>query len=317
VVSPRILDLNASVRAVEPMLRRLIEEHIHLELALDPSIGTIRADPGQIDQILVNLVVNARDAMPNGGSITITTHTAAFDEQDAIEHFEAAPGSYVQLAVSDTGSGMDRETREHIFEPFYTTKEVGQGTGLGLATIYGIVLQLGGHIWLYSEPGQGSTFKLYFPEHEAAVDEPAPPSPTREAARSGTIMLVEDENSVREMTTRLLERAGYRVIAVADGVAALTQIAEGGDDVDVVVTDVVLPRMSGVRLAERLIETYPSIGLVLISGFLAATLDLSSVTGHGARFVSKPIASRELLAVVNDAMAATVARRTGRGVPDR
>jgi signal transduction histidine kinase len=248
VVSPRILDLNASVRAVEPMLRRLIEEHIQLELALEPSIGTIRADPGQIDQILVNLVVNARDAMPNGGSITITTHTASFDAQDAIEHFEAAPGTYVQLAVSDTGSGMDRETREHIFEPFYTTKEVGRGTGLGLATIYGIVQQLGGHIWLYSEPGQGSTFKLYFPGQETPVDEPAPRSRTREGPRSGTIMLVEDEDSVREMTTRLLERAGYRVIGVADGVAALTQIAEGGDDIDVVVTDVVLPRMSGVRL---------------------------------------------------------------------
>ena len=317
VVSHRILDLNASVRAVEPMLRRLIEEHIQLELALDLSIGTIRADPGQIDQILVNLVVNARDAMPNGGSITITTHTAAFDAQDATEHFEAAPGSYVQLAVSDTGTGMDRETREHIFEPFYTTKEVGRGTGLGLATIYGIVQQLGGHIWLYSEPGQGSTFKLYFPEHEAPVDEPAPRLPTREAPRSGMIMLVEDEESVREMTTRLLERAGYRVISVADGVAALTQIAEGGDDIDVVVTDVVLPRMSGVRLAERMIETYPSTGLVLISGFLAETLDLSSVIEQGARFVSKPIASREFLAVVDDAMAATVARRAGRGVPDR
>jgi PAS domain S-box-containing protein len=317
VVSPRILDLNASVGAVEPMLRRLIEEHIQLELALDSSIGAIRADPGQIDQILVNLVVNARDAMPNGGSITITTHGAAFDAQDASEHFEAAPGSYVQLAVSDTGSGMDRETREHIFEPFYTTKEVGRGTGLGLATIYGIVQQLGGHIWLYSEPGQGSTFKLYFPEHEAGVEEPAPQPPTRDTPRSGTIMLVEDEDSVREMATRLLERAGYRVIGVVDGVAALTQIAEGAHDIDVVVTDVVLPRMSGVRLAERLIETYPSIGLVLISGFLAETLDLSSVVGQGARFVSKPIASRELLAVVDDAMAAAVARRAGLGALDR
>jgi PAS domain S-box-containing protein len=317
VVSPRILDLNASVRAVEPMIRRLIEEHIHLEFALDPTIGTIRADPGQVDQILVNLVVNARDAMPDGGTITIATHTAVFDAQDATEHFDAAPGSYVQLAVSDTGTGMDRETREHIFEPFFTTKEVGRGTGLGLATIYGIVKQLGGHIWLYSEPGQGSTFKLYFPQDDAPVEEPAPRPRVREGSRSGTIMLVEDEESVREMTTRLLERAGYRVLSVGDGVAALTLIAESGDTIDLVVTDVVLPRMSGVRLAERLIGTYPSMGIVLISGFLAETLDLSFVIEQGARFVSKPIASREFLAVVDDAMVAALAQRAGRGVLDR
>jgi PAS domain S-box-containing protein len=317
VVSPRDLDLNASVKAIEPMLRRLIEEHIQLEVVLDQEIMAIRADPGQIDQILVNLVVNARDAMPNGGTITIATTTATFDAQDAADHFEAAPGSYVQLAVSDTGTGMDRETREHIFEPFFTTKEVGRGTGLGLATIYGIVRQLGGHIWLYSEPGQGSTFKLYFPQHEAPVEEASPPVHAPASSRTGTIMIVEDEDSVREMTTRLLERAGYRVVSVADGVAALTQIAEGSHDIDVVVTDVVLPRMSGVRLAERLIETYPSIGLVLISGFLAETLDLSFVIGQGARFVSKPIASREFLAVVDDAMAVTVARRAGRVASDR
>jgi PAS domain S-box-containing protein len=304
VVSPRVLDLNASVRGVEHMLRRLIEEHVQLTLSLDPGIGMIRADPGQIDQILVNLVVNARDAMPDGGTVTIATSSAAFDDREAAEHFQAPPGMYAQLAVSDTGVGMDRETREHIFEPFFTTKEVGKGTGLGLATIHGIVHQLGGHIWLYSEPGQGSTFKLYFPEHDAAVEEPTRGVVAPSERRAGTVMVVEDEAAVRDMTTRLLERAGYTVVAVPDGVAALTQIAQGEVEIDVLVTDVVMPRMSGVRLAERMIERYPSIGLVLISGYLAETLDLSFVIARGARFVSKPVASREFLAVIDEAMEA-------------
>jgi PAS domain S-box-containing protein len=303
-VSPRTVDLNASVRAVEPMLRRLIEEHIGLTFILDPSIGTVRADPGQIDQILVNLVVNARDAMPDGGTITIATGRAEFDERDSVEHFEAAPGRYVQLAVSDTGVGMDRETREHIFEPFFTTKEVGKGTGLGLATIYGIVRQVGGHIWLYSEPGHGSTFKLYFPEHDAPIEEPRPPARTPLTRRRGTVLVAEDELSVRDMIVRLLDRAGYTVRAVGDGVAALTQFAENGDGIDVLVTDVVLPGMSGVKLAERMIERHPSVGLVLVSGYLAETLELRSLVEHGARFVAKPVASREFLAIVDETMEA-------------
>ncbi len=328
VVMPQTIDLNKSVQSIEPMLRRLIEEHIHLEVSLEPGIGMIRADPGQVDQILLNLVVNARDAMPDGGTVTIATHATAFEERDATEHFEATPGSYVQLAVSDTGVGMDRETREHVFEPFFTTKDVGKGTGLGLATIYGIVHQLGGHIWLYSEPGQGSTFKLYFPLHEALAEVVAPVPEAVTMQRSGTVMVVEDEASVREMTTMLLERAGYQVIGVADGVAALTEISEGSLVIDVLVTDVVMPRMSGVKLAERMIALYPSIGLVLLSGYLAETLDLSFVISRGARFVSKPVASREFLKAVDEAMAATLsaratgastnlAPRSGRGVSDR
>lgn len=309
VVSPRTIDLNMSVQSIEPMLRRLIEEHIRLEISLETGIGMIRADPSQVDQILLNLVVNARDALPEGGTVTITTRATEFEEQDASEHFEASPGKYIQLAISDTGIGMDRETRAHIFEPFFTTKELGKGTGLGLATIYGIVHQLGGHIWLYSEPGQGSTFKLYFPLHEAPADVvPSAPSPVA-AQRTGTVMVVEDEETVREMTTMLLERAGYQVVSVPDGVAALTVISEGTIDLDVLVTDVIMPRMSGVKLAERLIERYPSIGLVLLSGYLAETLDLSFVISRGARFVSKPVASREFLAAVDEAMAATVSAR--------
>lgn len=302
------MDLNASVRGVEPMLRRLIEEHIGLSLVLDPGIGMVRADPGQIDQILVNLVVNARDAMPCGGTVTVATGRAEFDERDAIDHFEATPGRYVLLAVSDTGVGMDPETREHVFEPFFTTKEVGKGTGLGLATIYGIVHQLGGHIWLYSEPGQGSTFKLYFPEHDAPLEEIRTRVRAPLSGRRGTVMVVEDEGSVRDMIVRLLDRAGYTVEAAGDGMAALARLTECDGHIDVLVTDVVLPTMSGVALAERVIERYPSIGLVLVSGYLAETLDLSFVIDHGASFVSKPVASRDFLAVVDEAMeAASVA----------
>jgi PAS domain S-box-containing protein len=307
-LSRRSVDLNESVRAVEPMLRRLIEENVRLTITLDPTIGVVHADPGQIDQILVNLVVNARDAMPGGGTVTLATTRTQFDERDAANHLDAKPGSYVQLAVSDTGIGMDRETREHIFEPFFTTKEVGKGTGLGLATIYGIVRDLGGQIWVYSEPGQGSTFKLYFPERDAVTEEASPIELGPQERREGRVMVVEDEPSVRDMTVQLLERAGYTVVSVPDGVAALTYVSEGGHELDVLVTDVVMPRMSGVKLAERMIERYPAIGLVLVSGYLAETLDLNIVTASGARFVSKPVASRAFLAAVDEAMATAIRR---------
>ena len=184
VVTMKVLDINAAVTMIEPMLSQLIGENLRLILRLDPAAGHIRADAGQIDQIVVNLVVNARDAMPDGGTVTIETGNVAFDERYTIEHFDAPPGPYVLLAVSDTGMGMDRATREHIFEPFFTTKEVGKGTGLGLATTYGIVHQAGGHVWLYSEPGHGSTFKLFFPRVDAAVEErPLHDQPTPSASR--------------------------------------------------------------------------------------------------------------------------------------
>jgi CheY-like chemotaxis protein len=192
---------------------------------------------------------------------------------------------------------MDSDTREHIFEPFFTTKDVGRGTGLGLATIYGIVRQAGGHIWLSSEPGRGSTFKLYFPVDEAAIEEPAEATA---APRSGTetLLVVEDEPAVREMTTAMLERAGYRVIAVADGQSAVDVVAARGEAIDVLVTDVVMPVMSGIELAEIVVERLPTIGIVLLSGYTAETLDLARVRTHGAIFVTKPVASHVLLDAV-------------------
>jgi len=298
VVRPEILELNAAVANIEPMLRPLIGAHVALVVRPAPGTGRLRADPSQLDQILVNLVINARDAMPDGGTITIDTGNVDLDDAYALRHLEVVPGPYVYLTVSDTGLGMDVETREHIFEPFFTTKELGHGTGLGLATIYGVVHQAGGHIWLYSEPGLGSTFKLYFPRVDAPASAAHPAANAPAEAGSGAVLVVEDERSVREMTSVLLRRAGYDVIAVSDGGAAMDRLAAMATPIDVLVTDVVMPGMSGIDLAERVIDRYPMAGVVLLSGYNAETLDLDRVVRRGAMFLSKPVTSSDLLDAV-------------------
>ena len=302
IVSVKVLDVNAAVTTIEPMLQQLIGENKQLVLKLDSAAGHIRADAGQIDQIVVNLVVNARDAMPHGGTVTIETGNAAFEEPYAIEHLEVEPGPYVLLAVSDNGMGMDRATRDHIFEPFFTTKDVGKGTGLGLATAYGIVRQAGGHIWVYSEPGHGSAFKLYFPRIDAAVEEPRD-VPVVPASGVGTVMIVEDEPAVRDITSQLLQRAGYDVLEVADGLEAVARAAAAGP-IDVLITDVVMPNLSGIELAEQMMDLYPSLGVVLLSGYTAETLDLERISARGAMFVPKPVTSNQLLLTVRQAAAA-------------
>ena len=301
VVNATVLDLNAAVTTIEPMVNQLIGENVKLVLKLDPAAGHVRADAGQIDQIVVNLVVNGRDAMPTGGTVTIETSNVAFDTSYTIEHFDVKPGPYVLLAVTDTGVGMDRTTREHIFEPFFTTKDVGKGTGLGLATTYGIVRQAGGHIWVYSEPGRGSAFKLYFPRVDAPV-ESRPPVAAGNMVGMGRILVVEDEPAIRDMTTQLLERAGFEVIAVADGIEAIAA-ALRAPPVDVLITDVVMPNLSGIELAEQMMDRYPLLGVVLLSGYTAETLDLERVTSRGATFVPKPITSNQLLQTVLQAAA--------------
>ncbi len=301
VVAPRLLDINDSVDALDPMLRRLIGEDIDLRLRLDPDIGRIRADAGQLDQILMNLVVNARDAMPDGGRITIETGSVVFDEAYAIEHFAVSPGSFVLLAVSDTGVGMDHETRQHIFEPFFTTKELGRGTGLGLATIYGIMQQVGGHIWLYSEPGRGSAFKLYFPLVGAEVVEVAltPTGPDGAATPGrGSVLLVEDDDTVRAMTSQVLRRAGWHVVEATSGSEAWAAIEATEPPFDALVSDVVMPGTSGLVLAERVLDRDPRMRVVLLSGYTAETLDLGRVVDRGARFVAKPLSGRQLLAAL-------------------
>jgi PAS domain S-box-containing protein len=309
MVTPKVLDISAAVMAIEPMLDQVIGENLHLALKLDPSTGHIRADAGQFDQILVNLVVNARDASPDGGTVTIETTNVSFDEPYATAQFGVRAGPYVLLAVTDTGVGMDRATRDHIFEPFFTTKERGKGTGLGLATAYGIVSQAGGHITAYSEPGHGSVFKLYFPRVDAPVEEPGPTVLT-EFVGEGSVLVVEDDRAVREMTTQLLERAGYVVVAVSDGHEAIS-VQEADGTFDVLITDVVMPDMSGIELAERIMDSHAEIGIVLLSGYTAETLDLERVTSRGATFASKPVSSNQLLHAVRHAVAARRAAERG------
>jgi hypothetical protein len=310
VVRPEVLDLDAAIEGLRPMLRRLIGDNVSLAIRPGPDTGRLRADRGQLDQILINLAINARDAMPDGGALTIETGNVDLDETYTQQHLDVAPGPYVYLAVTDTGPGMDTVTRDHVFEPFFTTKEQGQGAGLGLATIYGTVQQAGGHIWVYSEPGIGSSFKLYFPRVDAPV-EPAPGEPTSRAPADGaTLMVVEDETAVRDMTSIVLRRAGYAVTAVPDGPDALERLAARADPIDVLVTDVVMPGMSGIDLAERVLDQYPTAGVVLLSGYTAETLDLDRVVSRGALFLSKPVNATDLLDAVRRS-------RENRNLPDR
>jgi PAS domain S-box-containing protein len=308
-VTVRALDLNAAIVSIEPMLQQLIGENVRLALKLDPAAGDISADAGQLGQVVVNLVVNARDAMPRGGTVTIETGNTTFDEPYAIEHFELRPGPYVLLAVSDTGIGMDHSTRQHLFEPFFTTKDVGKGTGLGLATTYGIVRQAGGHIWVYSEPGQGSAFKLYFPLAEE-IPQARPVVEHDPLVGVGTVMVVEDDPAVRDMTTQLLERAGYIVLPVGDVTEARTT-ARLVDTIDVLVTDVVMPGASGIDLVEQMMDRHPLLGVVVLSGYTAETLDLDRARSRGAIFVPKPVTSNEL---VQAAIQSVASRRTAAAV---
>jgi signal transduction histidine kinase/CheY-like chemotaxis protein len=303
VIRPEVQHVAAAVRHVEPMLRRLIGEHVRLIVELDPDTGKASLDASQLDQVLVNLVVNARDAMPAGGTVTITTANTTFDEPYSVEHFDVKPGAYVMLSVSDTGQGMDRETRQHVFEPFFTTKVAGKGTGLGLATVFGIVRQAGGHIWLYSEPGMGTTFKLYFPRVE--VD--APTSRSRDerpqGERRGTILLVEDEPTVRDAARLVLQRAGFTVLAPDDPREALELIESRQAPIDALVTDIVMPGLSGRELARRAMVARPTLGVVLLSGYTPETTDVADLVERGARYASKPIPPRELIQLVESAMA--------------
>ncbi len=302
MVQPIILDLNARIRALEPMLQPLIGEKVRLALHLDRETGYLQADPGQLDQILVNLVVNARDAMPEGGTVTIQTGNRSIDASEAAEHVEVNPGRYVVMSVSDTGTGMDLATRAHIFEPFFTTKDVGKGTGLGLATIYGIVRQAGGHVGLDSEPGKGSTFRLYFPRDDGQpTNELAPAIPVATTG-SGRILVVEDDDDVRHMTVSLLKRAGYDVTAVRDGSKALALVEEFAGQIEVLVTDVVMAGMSGTEVADHIMEYAPTVGVVLLSGYTGETADLARLTARGAIFVAKPVTSTQLLEAVARAM---------------
>ena len=300
ILQPRVLDLNSVVNTVEPMLRRLIGEDITISSSC-AARGYIVADPGQLEQILVNLVVNARDAMPQGGTISIETGNVELDETYTSEHAPVIPGRYVMLAVGDNGIGMSRDIREHAFDPFFTTKEAGKGTGLGLATVYGIVKQSGGYVWIYSEPGLGTTLKLYFPEVSSATAfkaEEYKAIPNERARGSETILLVEDEDAVRGLTSRILERQGYRVIAAQHGKEAMDIATKEEGRIDLVLTDIVMPGMNGRGLVERLTGIRPRIKSLYMSGYTDDDIVRRGFVEPSKSFLQKPFTSEALLRTV-------------------
>jgi two-component system cell cycle sensor histidine kinase/response regulator CckA len=295
VLAPKILNLNAVVVETEKMLRRLIGEHIDLQTTLDPMLGTVKADPGQIGQVIINLVVNARDAMPEGGKLLIETSNAELDDGYALLHPPLSAGRYVVLTVSDSGIGMDEETQIHIFEPFFTTKEIGKGTGLGLSTVYGVVNQSGGFVWVYSELGHGSVFKIYLPTVDESVRKSRPKDLAPQLLRgTETVLLVEDEESVRTLTLSLLEEAGYRVIDARSGADALEVTARYSGPIHLLLTDVVMPGMNGPDLAERLSLTHPNMKALCMSGYTGTFANLNGLVDRCMELIEKPF-SRDML----------------------
>jgi two-component system cell cycle sensor histidine kinase/response regulator CckA len=291
----KVLDLNAVVTTMEPMLRRLIGEDIMLVVGLAPALGRVKADPGQLEQVLLNLVVNARDAMPQGGTLTIETTNVAGDELVGHRHASVPPGSYVRLAVHDTGMGMDAATRSRLFEPFFTTKAPGQGTGLGLSTVYGIITQSEGHIEVDSEPAQGATFTIYLPRAEEAIEAGQRDRARAETLRGReTVLVVEDEASVRSIARTMLELHGYRVLEAGSGEEALRICERPEGPVQLLLTDVVMPGMSGPEVAQRLIRLHPEMKVLYMSGYTDDAILRHGVTELSTAFVQKPFTADAL-----------------------
>ncbi|HEU4403171.1 MAG TPA: PAS domain S-box protein [Candidatus Polarisedimenticolia bacterium] len=289
VLRPEVLDLNAVVAGMDQMLRRLIGEDIELMTALSPALGMVRADPGQIEQVIMNLAVNSRDAMPRGGKLTIETGNIDLDETYARGHAEARPGAYVMLAVSDTGEGMDAETRAHLFEPFFTTKGQGEGTGLGLSMVYGIVKQSGGNVWVYTEPGHGTTVKVYLPHVARGAERVAAPAVASGPAHGDeTVLLVEDEEVVRSLAREILEMHGYSVLVARDGLEALQICERHPGRIHLLLTDVVMPRMNGRDLVERAAPMRPDMRILFMSGYTSDTIVHHGVLDPGTAYLQKP-----------------------------
>lgn len=288
LLSPRVIDVNALVQNTERLLRRLIGEHIEMHVTLADNLLNVRADPGQIEQILMNLAVNARDAMPDGGVLSIETHNFTIRDEVAEARPKMPPGRYVMLSVSDTGTGMDESTKARLFEPFFTTKEFGKGTGLGLATVYGIVKQSGGHIYVYSELGVGTVFKVFLP---AVADRPDAEITAEAGAApvgSETVLLVEDDDAVRQVVASVLSEYGYNVLSARNGLKAMELFRAHGDKVDVLITDTVMPGISGPQLALQLSRQRPALPVLFVSGYADRAMDQAIGQFPNARFLQKP-----------------------------
>jgi two-component system, cell cycle sensor histidine kinase and response regulator CckA len=302
VLQPQVLDLNDTVRSLEAILTRTLGESRGLRMHLSSGLWRVRADPGQLEQVLINLALNARDAMIDGGRLTVETMNVVLDEAyvtaKSVESLKS--GNYAALIVNDTGHGMDRETLSHVFEPFFTTKSVGQGTGLGLSTVYGIVKQSGGFVWAYSEPGLGSTFKLYFPvvpEVEPAV---VSPEEAPLARPDEVVLIAEDEPMVRGIMARTLRECGYAVLEASDGREALEMLVAVQGKVSLVIADVVMPGLAGRELAARLAEGWPSVPVLFTSGYTGQDVVQRGLLEEGRDFIQKPIAPEPLIRKVRE-----------------
>ena len=303
VLQPRIVDLNQIAKETHDLVARLIGEHIQVNLDLTPTIGKIEVDPGQLSQVIMNLAVNARDAMPRGGTLSIATRDVYLDESYAATHPEARVGHHVMVSVSDTGEGMNEATLAHLFEPFFTTKPKGKGTGLGLSTVFGIVKQSGGNIWVYSEVGRGTTFKIYFPRAYGNGEQPLTTPRFDTSALAGRrILLVEDQTAVRELLAEVMELAGYEVVDAADTDAALAAFSGRTGDFDLLLTDVVVPSVGGVELAKSLGAQCPQMRVVFMSGYTDDTVFRGGVIDRSVTFIEKPILPDALLQKIREVL---------------
>jgi signal transduction histidine kinase len=296
VLQPRLLDLNGSVSEMQRMLRRLLGEDVELATRLDPHLRRVRADPAQVEQVIMNLVVNARDAMPEGGVVMLCTSNMELGSELRRRFSYVVPGEYVLLEVGDTGHGMDPATLEMAFEPFFTTKPTGKGTGLGLSMVYGIVKQSGGYVWIDSEPGRGTRVRVYLPVARGSEDEEElPPVPVARVRGRGTVLLVEDEETVRRIAERVLTRGGYDVLTAAEGAEAMALSRQHSGTIQVLVTDLVMPRMNGSDLARRLMAERPGIRVLFISGYDRDAARTAGPLEPGTDFIQKPFTPELLL----------------------
>jgi signal transduction histidine kinase len=303
VLEVKVLDLNQIISAFQKMIQRLIGEDIEIAIFLSPNLSLVRADKGQLEQVLMNLAINARDAMPAGGKLTLETVNVYLDENYSQARPTSEPGHYVMMAISDTGFGMDDDTRQHIFEPFFTTKEMGKGTGLGLSTVFGIVKQHQGNIYVYSEPGQGTTFRIYLPQAGAgvvtAVDEPPIPTSTH---GTETILVVEDEDMVREVVQETLEAHGYKVFQANNPLDGLQLALDHAGAIDLLVTDVIMPDMNGRQLYQEITRTSPHLKVLYISGYTDNVIVHHGILEEGIHFLQKPFNVRDLTQKVRQAL---------------